>query len=70
MLKINLKDVMSAVISAVLVALVGYLSTVTNIYDIDLKNLLNIAFLTAVTSLLKALVTSNDGKFGGIISIK
>ena len=70
MFTLKLNDLSSAVISAILVSVVGYLSTVTNIYEIDIKTVLNIAFLTGVTSLLKAFATSSDGKFGGVISVK
>ena len=68
--KLNVNDLMGAVVSSVIVALVGYLSTVSNITDIDLRQVLNIAFLTGIASLLKALGTDSEGRFGGIVKIK
>lgn len=65
-LNLNLKDVLGAVLSAVLVAVVGYLSTITNLTQIDLNQLLNIAVLTGITSLLKALGTNESGSFLGL----
>jgi hypothetical protein len=69
-LNLNLKDVSGAVVSAVIVALVGYLSTLTNISQVDFNQILNISFLVGITSLLKALGTTESGKFGGIIPVK
>ena len=69
-LNLNTKDLIGAVVSAVIVALVGYLSTVSNIMDIDIRQVLNIAFLAGIASLLKALGTSESGNFLGAIKIK
>jgi di/tricarboxylate transporter len=70
LLKLNWNDVISAVISAVIVSVIGYLSTVTNITDIDYKTVLNIAFLTGLSSLLKALGTTESGNFLGAIKLR
>lgn len=64
--KVNAKDVLSAVLSGVVIAILGYLSTLTNILNLDTSALLNVAVLAIVTSLLKALGTNSDGKFGGL----
>lgn len=69
-LSLGWRDLAGAIISAIIVALVGYLSTVTNVMEIDLKEVLNIAFLTGIASLLKAIGTSQDGRFMGAIKIK
>ena len=68
--KLNLNDLYGAVISAVIVAIVGYLGTVTNITDINFKEVLNVAFLAGIASLLKALGTTANGNFLGAIKIK
>ena len=70
MLNLNWKVVGSAILSAVIVAILGYLGTLTNIFDANLTQILNIALLTGITSLLKALGTNTDGKFLGSIQIK
>lgn len=69
-LKLNLKDISGAIISAVIVAVVGYLSTVASVTDIDFKQVLNIAFLAGIASLLKAMGTTANGDFLGAIKVK
>lgn len=68
--KVDLKDVAGAVVSAVIVAVLGYLSTLANITDISFPQLLNITILTAVTSLLKSFTTDGSGKLLGGIKVK
>lgn len=68
--KLNWSDVFGAVTSAVVVAILGYISTLTNILAIDPAQILNIAILTAVTSLAKALTTDSEGKLLGGIKVK
>lgn len=70
LLKLNVKDLSGAIVSAVLVAVLGYVSALTNITDINFTEVLNIAILTAVASLLKSLGTDSDGKLLGSIKIK
>lgn len=67
---LNFKDVLSAVISGVIVSVLGYISSLTNIADVSIAQIGNIALLTAVTSLLKALSTDETGKLLGAIEIK
>lgn len=69
-LKFDVKDVAGAVVSAVLAALIGYLSTLTNVTEVDYNQILNIAVLVGLTSLLKALGTTEAGKFGGVVQVK
>jgi len=68
--KVDLKDVAGAVVSAVIVAVLGYLSTLANITDISFSQLLNITILTAITSLLKSFTTDKSGKMLGAIKVK
>lgn len=69
-LTLNFKDIYSAVISAVIVAVLGYIVSVTSIYSVDFSKLLDIALMTAVTSLLKSFLTTEDGSFAGLVGIK
>lgn len=69
-LKLNAKDVLGAVLSAVIVAVLGYLSNLTNIFDANWQQILDISVLTAITSLLKSLGTDSGGKFLGGLKIK
>lgn len=69
-LRLNINDLLGAVVSAVIVGLVGYLSTLTSLSEIDFKQVLDIAFLTGIASLLKALGTDVDGKFLGAVRVK
>lgn len=70
MFNIHMRDVLSAVISAVIVAIVGYLSTLTDISSINYHQILSISVLTGLTSLLKALGTNSEGNFMGALPIK
>ena len=64
------KKIISAVLSAVIVAILGYIGSLTNVFALDVKALINIAILTGVTSFLKAISTTVDGKFAGTVQVK
>lgn len=64
------KDIVSALVSSVLVAVLGYVVSVTDFMMISTHQLLNIAILTGATSLLKSLVTTREGLFAGAIPIR
>lgn len=69
-LKLNLKDVVGAVLSAAIVAVLTYIATLTSIIELDLMVMVNIAVLTGVTSLLKAIGTDKGGDFLGAVPVK
>lgn len=62
----------SALVSSALVALlavIGYILAVGDVFTLDLKALTNIAvmsFLSGVASLIKSSGTTNNGKFVGV----
>lgn len=68
--KLNLNDLAGAVVSAVIVSVVGYLGTLTSVMDVNWKEILNVAFLAGIASLLKALGTTQSGEFLGAIKVK
>lgn len=68
--KINIRDVAGAVLSAVIVAILGYLSHLASIWNADPKQILDVALLTGVTSLLKAIGTDSNGAFMGSVKVK
>ncbi len=68
--KLNWSDVAGAVTSAVVVAVLGYIATLTDILAIDPGQILSIAILTAITSLAKALTTDSEGKLLGAVKVK
>lgn len=68
---IKWKDVAGALVSGVGAAILGYLSSVTNLADININQVASIAILAALTSLLKAFTTDNQGNLlGGSFKIK
>ena len=67
---LNWKDILSAVVLSVIVAILGYIVSVTDIVLLSLHQIINIAVLTGAGSLLKALTTTNEGKFLGVLKIK
>lgn len=68
--KLNLKDVASAVVTAVVIAILGYLATLTNVYTLSFHQVVNIGVAAGVTSLLKSFMTTDIGNFAGIVAIK
>ncbi len=67
---LNFRDIGGAVLSAVIVAVLTYLSSLTSIFAVNGSQLLDVAALTAITSLLKSLGTDSTGKFFGSFQIK
>lgn len=66
----NWNDVKGAVLSGVITAVIGYIATLGNVFDVDFKQVLSIAVIAALSSLLKALGTDKEGKFMGKVKIK
>lgn len=69
MLSLNWKNVAGALVSAVLVALIGYLLSVGDVWKLDFHSIVNIAIMTAGASLLKALGTTDSNNFLGVVSV-
>lgn len=72
----SVKDIISALVSGVLMALVvmgSYVIHVGSIFDIDWRTLADIGTISLITttvSLVKSLLTTSTGKFAGAVSIK
>lgn len=66
MQKFNWKTVLGALVSAVIVAVLMYLATLTRIADVSLNHMLDVAFVAGVASLLKNIGTTREGKFAGV----
>lgn len=75
MFQISLTNIKSALIYALLMALVSmgiYVIGVGNIFALDTHVLINsgvLAFVTGIVSLLKNLLTDSDGKFLGVTQV-
>ena len=73
---LNLASFKSALISAVLMAVIaiaGYVIGLGDLWKIDLHSLTNIgvmALLTGIVSLIKNYLTSNSGTFAGIVKVE
>ena len=63
---LNWADIAGAVILAVVVAILGYVVSVTDIALLSGHQILNIVVLTAASSLLKSLFTTEAGKIAGV----
>lgn len=64
-------EYVSAIVSAVLVAVIGYILSVGDVFNLNWKMLLNMSIMTALASLLKVLMTNDtSGKFVGAIKVK
>ena len=62
----NVKAILGAVVSAVIVAVLGYLLSVGDVWKLDFHSIVNIAVMAFAGSLLKYVGTSN-GNFLGVI---
>lgn len=75
LLKLDWANVKSALVSGVLTAVLagaGYIIGLGDIFAIDLhaiSNVVGLAFLTTLVSLVKALLTTNEGNFVGAVNI-
>lgn len=69
-LRLNWKDVSDAVITALIVALLGYVLKVGDVFALDFHAIVNIAVMACAGSLLKALMTTDTGQFAGAIRVK
>ncbi len=67
---VNWKDVGGAVVSGVIVAVLAYLSSVTDITSISAGQVLNVAVLAAIASLAKSFTTDSNGKLLGAFRVK
>lgn len=65
----NYKPLLSALVSGVIVAVLGYVVSVTDIWAINLHSVINIAVMTAATSLLKYFGTTSQGNFAGVVPV-
>lgn len=67
---INYKNLIGAVVSGVIVAVLSYLVSITDVWTISWHTLINIAVLTAFSSLLKAFMTNENGDFASVVPVK
>ena len=67
---LDVKNVLGAVVSAVLSAVLVYVANLTNVSDLDWGQVLGIATTVGATSLLKSFGTSSEGDFAGVLPVK
>jgi len=67
---LNFKDVLGAVVSSVLSAVLGHVGNLTDISALNFSQIISIAIIVGATSLLKALTTDHKGEFAGVVPIK
>ena len=71
-----MQEVKSAVISALLMGVLGvgtYITGIGDIFGLDWRTITNIfavAVITGVVSYVKSLMTTKEGNFAGIVKIK
>lgn len=66
---LNLKDLGNSIVNGVFVAVIGYLATLTSIWSVEPKQVLNVAILAILGTLAKALTTTQDNKLLGVIQM-
>lgn len=73
---INKETLKSALVSTILMgilAVLGYILQVGDVFKLEWHDLINIgvmALLTGLVSLIKTVLTSSDGVFAGIVQVK
>jgi hypothetical protein len=63
---LNWKNVLGATVSAILSAVLVYLSNLVDISNLNWHQVLGIAITVGATSLLKNFLTTSDGTVGGV----
>jgi hypothetical protein len=66
----NWKPILGALVSGVLIAVLGYLGTVTDFWKLDFHALVNIGLGAGVASLIKYFGTTASGNFVGVVPVK
>lgn len=66
MSNLKLKNIAGAVVSAVLSAVLMYVSNLTDVATFSSHTVVSTVIIVAASSLLKALTTSSEGKFVGV----
>ena len=64
------KDVAGAAISSILVALISYILMVGDVFILDWHTVVNTGVMAGLGSLLKNLLTTDDGRFAGLVVVK
>ena len=65
----NLKTVGGALVSGVLVAVLGYLLSIGDIWKISLHSIVNIGVMAFAGSLLKVFGTTSNNNFAGVVPL-
>lgn len=65
--KVNFKDVGMSILNGVFIAVVGYLANLTNVLAVDPNQLLNVAIIAALGTLLKTFTSDSQGRVFGKI---
>lgn len=66
---LNWTNVSSAVVSAVIVAVLQYIANLTSIANLDWHTILGTAITVGAVSLLKAFGTTDAGNFVGVVPV-
>ena len=67
---LNWKDVLSSVVSGVVISVLAFIGNTTNIFSLDWKQVVSVVVLAVITSLLKSFTTDSQGRLGGVLPIK
>ncbi len=76
MLNLSMTNVKSAIVSGVITAILAgasYIIGLNDVFAIDVHALINVislAGMTAIVSLIKSLLTTDSGSFAGVTKIK
>ncbi len=69
LLNMSWKDFGNAVATTIVVAVLGYILKVGNVFILDFHTLINTAVMAGIGSILVSLGTTNQGNFIGLLSV-
>lgn len=67
---LNWKNVLGAIASTVVVAVLSYIISVNDAWKLSFHSIVNISIMAGAGSLLKALLTDEQGNLLGVIPVK
>lgn len=70
LLNLNWSTVLNGVATAIVVAVLGYILKVGNVFILDFHTIINTAVMSGIGAILVSLGTTNQGNFVGLFKVK
>jgi hypothetical protein len=70
LLNLNWTTVLNGVVTAVVVAVLGYIAMIGNVFVLDFHTIINTAVMSGIGAFLVSLGTTTQGNFVGLLSVR